>query len=320
MAFGSIILFFGLVLDRIVGDPRSRFHPVALLGSLIGLWGRTNYYPKRSERYAGIIGWIFTVLLALLPFLLVYAFAPKWIFAILSAVALAFCIGWKSLEQHVKAVETALKSGDEEEARRKVQFMVSRDTKSLTFEQIRSGAYESAAENLVDSIIAPIFWFVVFEVVFGAGIFGAVLFRSANTMDAMLGYKDERVRLGWFSARADDVLAFLPARFTGLVLILIFACLGRLKKALAVLKSDRKKRPGFNGGISMSLIAGGCGVCFDKPNVYKIGVSEVSLEEGGQKIIFVMRWATVICAVIGIAVILIFEWGELADFVTAWIF
>ncbi|MDO5844740.1 MAG: adenosylcobinamide-phosphate synthase CbiB [Methanocorpusculum sp.] len=316
MAFGSIILFLGLILDRIIGDPRSRFHPVALLGNLIGLWGRINFYPKGFERFAGVVGWIFTVAVALLPCVLIYAFAPGWVFVIFSVVALSFCVGWKSLEQHVFAVEGALKSGDEEEARRKVQYMVSRDTKSLTFEQIRSGAYESAAENLVDSIIAPLFWFVAFELLFGAGIFGAVLFRCANTMDAMLGYKDERVRLGWFSARADDVFAFLPARVAGAVLILIFACTGRFKKAAFVFKSDRKKRPGFNGGIPMSLIAGGCGVCFDKPNVYKIGVPEISLEEGGRKIIFVMRAAVVICAVLGVALIGIFEFGELMVFAT----
>ena len=296
MPFGSIILFLGLALDRLIGDPRSRFHPVALLGNLIGFWGRTNFYPRSLERVIGILGWLVTVAVAFLPCVLIYLFAPKVVFVIFSILALAFCIGWRSLEEHVASVEEALSKG-EEEGRRAVSYLVSRDTKKLTFEQIRSGAYESAAENLVDSIIAPIFWFVVFEIIFGAGIFGAVLFRCANTMDAMLGYKDERVRIGWFAARADDVLAFIPARVTGVLLLAVFAVKGTAGDALRCYQRDRKKRPGFNGGTPMSLIAGGCGVCFEKPGVYRIGDCKRTLEESGRSIISSMRWATVLAAV-----------------------
>lgn len=298
MAFGAVILFFGLVIDRLIGDPRSNFHPVALIGRFVGLWGRTNYYSPRTERFIGICGWLLTVSIALLPCLLILLYTPWYISLPFSILALAFCIGWRSLEEHVGAVEKALEQG-EEEGRKAVQYLVSRDTKNLTFEQIRSGAYESAAENLVDSIIAPIFWFVVFELLFGMGIIGAVLFRSANTMDAMLGYKDERIRLGWFPARMDDILAYIPARITGAVLLLIFLLKGRIKQAWYIFKHDRKLRPGFNGGIPMSLIAGGCGVMFEKPGVYQIGYPEQTLEEGGKTIISTIRWCTVISAAIG---------------------
>lgn len=303
MALGAVTLFFGLVIDRLIGDPRSNFHPVALIGKLIGLWGRTNYYNKRTERFVGICGWLFTITITILPCLLVLRYAPIYIIIPFSILVLAFCIGWRSLEEHVRAVETALEQG-EEEGRKAVQFLVSRNTKTLSFEQIRSGAYESAAENLVDSIIAPIFWFVVFELLFGMGMIGAVLFRSANTMDAMLGYKDERVRIGWFSARMDDILAFIPARVTGAVLLFIFLLKGRVKQAWYVCKHDRKSRPGFNGGISMSLIAGGCGVMFEKPGVYQIGYPEQPLAEGGRSIITTIRWCTVICAGIGILLLI----------------
>lgn len=304
MSFGSITLFFGLALDRLIGDPRSRFHPVALLGNLIGFWGRTNFYPRSLERAAGILGWLVTVGIAFVPCVLLYLLAPTAVFVIFSILALAFCIGWRSLEEHVSAVEEALAKG-EEEGRRAVSYLVSRDTKTLSFEQIRSGAYESAAENLVDSIIAPIFWFVVFELLFGAGIFGAVLFRCANTMDAMLGYTDERIRLGWFAARADDVLAFIPARVTGILLLTVFAFKGTAKDALRCYRRDRKKRPGFNGGTPMSLIAGGCGICFEKPGVYTIGDARRTLAEGGKGIISAMRWATTLAAVLGIMLMLL---------------
>lgn len=290
MAFGAIILFCAVVLDRLIGDPRSRLHPVALLGTVIGWWGKTNTYPKRLERITGIVGWLITVLIFILPFLLICLIPETyWYIQLpLAAVLLSFCFASRSLEEHVTAVETALGKGDTE-GRAAVQMLVSRDVQKLSTEQIRSAAYESAAENLVDSIVAPIFWFAVFELLFGMGIVGAALFRAANTMDAMLGYTDDRIRIGWFSARMDDVLAWIPARVTGALLILIFVCRKRAGKAVAAYRADHKKRPGFNGGIPMSLIAGGCGVMFDKPGVYTIGIPEQTLEKGGRCIIRTLR-------------------------------
>ncbi|HJJ95356.1 MAG TPA: adenosylcobinamide-phosphate synthase CbiB [Methanocorpusculum sp.] len=295
----------GIVLDRIVGDPRGKFHPVALLGNFIGLWGRTGRYPIKAERFLGVLFWLITVAVCLAPGFLILRLTPWYVGLIFSAVALAFCIGWRSLEEHVFSVEKALALGDTE-GRKAVSYLVSRDTAHLSHEQIRSAAYESAAENLVDSIIAPLFWFVIFQLLFGMGILGAILFRAANTMDAMLGYKDERIRLGWFSARADDVLAFLPARVTGIFLLLYFIILGKVSDAWHILMRDRKKRPGFNGGIPMALIAGGCGIQFDKPGVYQIGSPERSLEDGGKAIIRAMRWTTVLFALAGTVLLILF--------------
>ncbi|HJK65202.1 MAG TPA: adenosylcobinamide-phosphate synthase CbiB [Methanocorpusculum sp.] len=290
MAFGAIILFCAVILDRLIGDPRSRLHPVVLLGTVISWWGKTNTYPKRLERSIGVAGWLVTVVIFTLPFLLICLIpATYWYIQLpLAAVLLSFCFASRSLEEHVTAVETALGKGDTE-GRAAVQMIVSRDVQKLSTEQIRSAAYESAAENLVDSIVAPIFWFAVFELLFGMGIVGAALFRAVNTMDAMLGYTDDRIRIGWFSARMDDVLAWIPARVTGVLLIIIFSCRRRAGKAVAAYCADHKKRPGFNGGIPMSLIAGGCGVMFDKPGVYTIGVPEQTLEKGGRCIIRTLR-------------------------------
>ena len=82
MGFGALILFFSLLLDRLVGDPQTRFHPVALLGSFIGLWGRVRVYPKRLERGIGILGWLVTVAVCLIPCLLIARFAPVWVYVV----------------------------------------------------------------------------------------------------------------------------------------------------------------------------------------------------------------------------------------------
>lgn len=306
MAFGAVILFFAVLLDRLIGDPRSRWHPVALLGTLIQWWGKTHYYPKRLEHFTGVVGWLLTVTVFILPFLLICLLPGQYWFIQLpfAVVLLSFCFASRSLEEHVRAVETALAQG-EDEGRAAAQMLVSRDVHKLSPEQVRSAAYESAAENLVDSIVAPIFWFAVFELLFGMGIVGAAMFRAANTMDAMLGYTDDRIRIGWFAARMDDVLAWIPARITGGLLILLFVCRGRAGKALATYRKDHKKRPGFNGGIPMSLIAGGCGVMFDKPGVYTIGLPEQTLAKGGNCIIRTLRETLILFSGIIILVLLL---------------
>jgi adenosylcobinamide-phosphate synthase len=295
MAFGAITLFFAIILDRLIGDPHTLWHPVALLGILIGWWGKENYYPKRLERLIGVLGWQLTAVVFVLPFILISLIPDAYWFVQLplAVILLSLCFASRSLEEHVMSVETALIRG-ETEGRAATQKLVSRDVQKLSLEQMRSAAYESAAENLVDSIVAPLCWFAVFELLFGMGLAGAAMFRVANTMDAMLGYTDDRIRIGWFAARMDDILAWIPARITGFLLIILFICHGRARKAFAVYRADHKKRPGFNGGISMSLIAGGCGVMFEKPGVYTIGSPEQTLIKGGHCILRTLRETTLL--------------------------
>ena len=313
MAPAALILLLSLVIDRLFGDPETRFHPVALLGSLIGVWGRPGLYPVALQRLAGVVFALLTAVIFTLPFLLVQWGLPVLagrygadlspalsavisvvILVIVSAFLLKICFAWRCLEEHVENVENALKSGGEGSGREAVQRLVSRDAAVLKDEEILSGAYESMAENLVDSIISPLFFFTIF------GLAGAAFYRAANTMDAMLGYKDERIRLGWFAARMDDVLNYIPARFTGLVLILYFAARGKFKPAWKTFIADRKKREGFNGGIPMSLIAGGCETAFVKPGVYVIGgdCKKRGLSEAKKDIFSAVRWASAISGVI----------------------
>jgi adenosylcobinamide-phosphate synthase len=128
-------------------------------------------------------------------------------------------------------------------------------------------------------------------------------------MDAMLGYKDERIRLGWFPARMDDILNYIPARVTILLLLAYFTARGALKPALKILKRDGRNRPGFNGGIVMAVMAGGCGIRFEKPGVYKIGDGDRPLDEAGDDIIRATRAVTILFAIIACsAVILLGSW------------
>ena len=291
-----------LLIDILIGDPRSGFHPVALIGRFIGWWGKPTLYPTWSQRLAGVLGWFITVAIFALPFFLFANLSPWFIYLVLAPFLLKFCFAWRSLEEHTREVADAVRNGVES-GREKVRLLVSRDTAQLDREHILSAGYESMTENLTDSIISPLFYFSIF------GLPGAAVYRAANTMDAMLGYRDERVRLGWFSARMDDILNFIPARVTVLLLLLYFLTRGTFWRALLVLKKDGHKRPGFNGGFVMAVMAGGVGIRFEKPGVYTIGDGERSLDDAGNDVIRATRIVTILFAIFACsAVILLGSW------------
>ena len=295
MAAAAVVVAASLLVDRLIGDPHSRYHPVALLGRFIGWWGVPARYPARIQRVAGVAGAVLTVALFAAPFALVELAAPWYLYLLLAPFLLKSCLAWRALEEHAAAVVQALGEGGVDAGRARVGMMVSRDTARLDPEHVLSAAYESMTENLVDSIVSPLFYFGLF------GLAGAAAFRAVNTLDAMLGYRDERARIGWFSARADDVANFIPARLTGLILLAYFAAKGRFAPAWTALRRDAKKRPGFNGGIPMAVIAGGVGIRLEKPGVYTIGDPERTLAEGGADIVRTVRAATVIFALAEIA-------------------
>jgi len=300
------VLFFALAVDRLAGDPHSSYHPVALLGRFIGWWGQPARYPPGLQRAAGIIFWMATVCIFALPFFLFGRYAPWLVFLVGAPFLLKCCFAWRSLEEHALGVVAALESSVDA-GRNRVKLMVSRETVQLDDEQIRSAAYESMTENLTDSIVSPLFYFALFSP-FGLGLAGAAVFRAANTMDAMLGYRDERARLGWCSARMDDVLNFIPARITTFFLLAWFLTRGTAARAWQVMRRDGKKRPGFNGGIVMAAMAGGCGIRFDKPGVYTIGNGERSLESGGPAIVQAVRAVTLSFAAIMAGTLILLAW------------
>ena len=289
MVFEPLILWAALAADRAAGDPPNRWHPTAWLGRLIGWWGVPGRFSPPLERLYGAVCCLGTIFLYSLQFYLVMKLFHSVIYLVAGALLLSLTIGWRSLEEHVAAVENGLSAGS---GRKEVQMLVSRNTLELSDEEVRSAAYESMAENLTDAIVGPLFWFTVI------GLVGAAAFRAVNTMDAMLGYRDHRHFIGWFPARLDDVLCYLPARFAGLCLLLWFLLCGRAGAAWRCMRRDGHLRPGFNGGITMALIAGGTGTTFVKPGVYTIGDGERSLLDGGAAIVSAVRGATVIAAVI----------------------
>jgi adenosylcobinamide-phosphate synthase len=298
VAANVLVLICALLVDRLIGDPHSRWHPVALLGRFIGWWGKPENYSPGSQRFTGIVFWLITAILFALPFYWFSVFAPWYLYLIIAPFLLKCCFAWRSLEEHTFAVMVALKDGVER-GREQVKMLVSRDTANLEREHILSAGYESMTENLTDSIISPLFYFSLF------GLLGAAIFRAANTMDAMLGYRDERERIGWFPARMDDILNFIPARLTVVLLLVYFAFKGKFSDAVRVMHRDGHKRPGFNGGIVMAVMAGGTGIRFEKPGVYTIGDGKRTLDEAGPDVIRGCRVVTIAFTILAVSTLIL---------------
>jgi adenosylcobinamide-phosphate synthase len=264
--------------------------------------GQTGKFFPGVSTFCWRVFWLVTAILFALPFYCFAAVSPWYLYLVIAPFLLKCCFAWRSLEEHTLAVVAALKEGVQN-GREQVKMLVSRDTANLERDHILSAGYESMTENLTDSIISPLFYFSLF------GLAGAAIFRAANTMDAMLGYRDDRIRLGWCAARMDDILNFVPARLTVLLLLLYFALMGRFSHAVRVMHRDGHKRPGFNGGIVMAVMAGGTGIRFEKPGVYTIGDGEKTLDEAGSDIIRASRVVTLTFTVLaGGTLILLGSW------------
>lgn len=268
---GIIVIAFGL--DLILGDPRSRFHPVALLGAYAN---RVETLCRRllgGTIMAGVFGWLLVVMPSALMAGLVTMLAGKYAgYAGGVAVAgiwLYLCIALRSLWQHAEAVRRPLKSGNLPLARHMLSMIVSRDTQNLDESEIARGAVESLGENLVDAVNSAVFWAVIGFLLGGAPLAAAlaVLLRAANTLDACWGYKNERYLLfGRLAARADDVLHFIPARLS-----LLTIALAAPKRFVNTLKTGFKHRndhPSPNSAWAMAAFAGALDIRLGGPTVY----------------------------------------------------
>ncbi len=244
-----------MLLDRCIGEPR-RWHPLIGFGRLAdateGLWRAGAPGHALGNRLRGLAAWMAIVA----PFV---ALAAWFAHPILDALLLWLALGGRSLREHAVAVATPLAAGQLDRAREGVGRIVSRDTTSLDTEGVAKAAVESVLENGNDAVFGALFWFFV------AGGAGAVLFRLANTLDAMWGYKDARlVYFGWAAARIDDALNYVPARLTALT----YALLGRTGTALACWRTQASQWDSPNAGAVMASGAGALKVSLGGAAVY----------------------------------------------------
>ncbi|MDK2984865.1 MAG: adenosylcobinamide-phosphate synthase [Clostridia bacterium] len=307
------LVLAAVALDLLLGDPRNFPHPVVMIGKAIELGERLIRQITKTNTGLKIGGTFLVATIVCSTYFAAYAIilAAQNIhpyFGIAVQVWLLYTtISIKSLHQHAIAVAVPLQKGDMAEARKKLSFIVGRDTDKLDESEVTRGVVETVAENTVDGIISPLFY------AFIGGAPLALAYKAVNTLDSMVGYREERyLHLGWAAARFDDVANFLPARLAGIFFVLaaVFTPQGP-KKAWKVVLRDAKRHPSPNGGIPEAAVAGGLGIKLGGTNYYfgkpshraEIGDKIVSLEVSHiKKVLQLMYLVTFLMLVTGAVV------------------
>ena len=262
-------LVLAFLLDLLLGDPARFPHPVKMMGWWIFKL-ETVLRKKFNQhlKFAGILLNLATVLPAyLIPVIMISIsdLISPVLGALINIFLIYTAISVKSLILAGNGVIDYLKAGQIEKSRIALQEIVSRDTSKIDKNQIIRGAIETTAENISDGIIAPLF----FAALGGAPL--VMAYKAVNTLDSMVGYKNEKyISFGWFSAKIDDIANFIPTRITGMLIVIIAVLTGKHPwLAAKSIWRDGQKGPSPNGGIPICGIAGALdirlgGQCFDK--------------------------------------------------------
>ena len=307
-----LIVFFALVLDFAVGDPRNKFHPTAWIGSLIAkLAPHTKHSSENLEKLGGIFIILISsgIVVSLLIFLnigiklITIDYMYIIISIIVGGILLKTTIAIKGMERHALAVVTALEQNNISSARDNLSMIVKRNTTNLDENHVFSGVLESISENTVDGITGPLFYFAIF------GLPGAFVYRVINTADSMIGYKTDIFKnVGWFGANCDKILNYIPSRLTGFIMILSAMILGNnWRKSYEIMIRDGRKTKSPNAGYPMAAIAGALGAKFEKIDHYSLGDGNISFTKDHVKsAISIMKVTSILfCGIVVIPILLL---------------
>lgn len=253
-----IKIWIAYVLDLIFGDPQNVVHPVQVIGKIISA-GEKVLLRKKYKFLAGAVLNIFTVsIMYTLMYLISKSVKISVFFMIIEIYLMYTIFSINSLAREGNRVYRILKEGDIEKARKDLSYLVSRDTETMDEKMIIRSTMETISENTVDGIVAPMFY------MFLGGMPLAMAYKAINTLDSMVGYKNEKyMDFGKFSAKVDDAANFIPARITGILIVLASMILGYdYKNSLKIFIRDRKNHSSPNSAHSEASVAGALGVQF----------------------------------------------------------
>ena len=253
-----IKIWIAYVLDLIFGDPQNVVHPVQVIGKIISA-GEKVLLRKKYKFLAGAVLNIFTVSITYTLMYLISKSVKISVFFMIIEIYLMYTIfSINSLAREGNRVYRILKEGDIEKARKDLSYLVSRDTETMDEKMIIRSTMETISENTVDGIVAPMFY------MFLGGMPLAMAYKAINTLDSMVGYKNEKyMDFGKFSAKVDDAANFIPARITGILIVLASMILGYdYKNSLKIFLRDRKNHSSPNSAHSEASVAGALGVQF----------------------------------------------------------
>jgi len=281
-----VVLVLAIILDLVLGDPSPnnpektafKLHPAVLMGKLTKTLEPhlRSSNPKIAKVYGTVLALIVIAAFTIPVYFglwAIYTFFSVYLYAFFAIILLKLAICIKLETDWAKAAAKAIASEDMAEAKKYSHFS-RRDSKNLAGPQISSAVIESMAENLIDFKLSPILSYAFF------GITGAIAFKAVNTLDGMVGFKDEvHLHTGWFSANLDTVINYIPARFTAILIVAAAALLGEdYNNAWAIAKRDHAKTPSRNHGWPMAAMAGALRVQLEKPSQYILGEPDEPLD------------------------------------------
>lgn len=259
------------LLDLALGDPKYFPHPVRGIGFLIRLFEKVLRWPSSRPGWERAAGCLLALGLPAGIFLGTYwliewaKIIHPWAGSLLVIILAYTTLATRSLHVEAARVVRALKEGRVSEAKKNLSRIVGRDTEDLTYPEILKTVLETLAENLSDGIIAPLFYLLL------GGVPLAIAFKTVSTLDSMVGYKDSRyLHFGWASARLDDLLNYIPARITGLLICLLAWPLGlSAGQAWRIRKRDGGKSESPNAAIPEAALAGALQIQLGGPAFYE---------------------------------------------------
>ena len=259
-----IKIWIAYVLDLIFGDPQNIIHPVQIIGKMINIGEKSLLEKKyKSDRkYKFFAGMILNITVISLTYGITYLIRRisenSIIFTVAEIYLMYTIFSINSLAREGNRVYNILKEGNIERARKDLSYLVSRDTETMDEKMIIRSTMETISENTVDGIVAPMLY------MFLGGLPLSMTYKAINTFDSMVGYKNEKyMDFGKFSAKLDDVANFIPARITGILIVIASMILGYdYKNSLKIFIRDRKNHSSPNSGHAEAGVAGALGVQF----------------------------------------------------------
>jgi adenosylcobinamide-phosphate synthase len=263
-----------LLIDLVIGDVPNAIHPLRWIGNLLDkLDKRIKRKSRRSTIFKGFLSYLLVLFLFFFIAFIVMALIHNmdseyaeilWILVCAFLFKVTFAA---SFRKHCRPIQKDLEKGDLDAAAAKTQMIVSRKTKGMDAEHIASSCTETISENYADSVCSPALYFGMF------GLFGAIMFRCCNLMDAMWGYLNEKYGdLGYFPAKFDDVLGYVTSRISILFIAMASVFVGGSpRKAISTAKAQHRMTPSPNSGWPMTAAAGALGISMEKTDVYVMG-------------------------------------------------
>ncbi|MDO5850055.1 MAG: cobalamin biosynthesis protein [Methanobacteriaceae archaeon] len=285
------IMIFSLALDLVISELPVKIHPVVWIGKVISFF--KNKFISMDNKLSGVLVAIcvviFSLLIVIIPLALIKHFLYLnvnmiYLFKLVAVILLFSSFSVKLLLDSARDIASTLESNNIKKARESVSYLVSRNTNDLTKEEIISASIETLTENLPDSYISTMFYYLIVGIICSIiglndftviiiAISAAFVHRSIDTLDSMLGYKTkELANIGWFSAKADDVLNYIPARFSAIIIVVASLILRfDWRNAYIIMMRDAKNLESPNSGYPMAATAGALNIQLVKKGHYILG-------------------------------------------------